>query len=208
MGAGTRSELRCINAKTVPAGFRLDRCLSWLDATACDAYRSASWRLAAKCGRWAELQDNPVLIDSQLPVPTDAVPVDAPISNMAPPDASPRPGIQDPFEGESSQIPPPQNVPPTLLEGQRISGDAKITPDDDTKAEIQRSGKTNVTGSFKLCITIGGDVSSIKILKSTGFAAYDAKIQAAIQNWRYRPYEVNGRAVPVCTAATFIYSQK
>lgn len=99
-------------------------------------------------------------------------------------------------------------MPPTLLEGERISGDAKITPDDDTKAEIQLSGKTNVIGSFKLCVTIGGDVSSIKILKSTGFAAYDAKIQAEIQNWRYRPYEVNGRAVPVCTAATFIYSQK
>ena len=26
--------------------------------------------------------------------------------------------------------------------------------------------------------------------------------------WRYRPYNVNGKAVPVCTAVTFIYSQR
>ena len=26
--------------------------------------------------------------------------------------------------------------------------------------------------------------------------------------WRYKPYLVNGKAVPVCTAVTFIYSQK
>ena len=26
--------------------------------------------------------------------------------------------------------------------------------------------------------------------------------------WKYSPYMVNGKAVPVCTAVTFIYSQK
>jgi hypothetical protein len=26
--------------------------------------------------------------------------------------------------------------------------------------------------------------------------------------WRYKPYNVNGKPVPVCTAVTFIYSQK
>jgi hypothetical protein len=29
-----------------------------------------------------------------------------------------------------------------------------------------------------------------------------------MRNWRYKPYLVNGKAVPVCTAVTFIYSQK
>jgi protein TonB len=103
----------------------------------------------------------------------------------------------------------PQNVPPTLLEGSRIAGEKQIVPDDVTKTEIQRSGKDKLIGSFKLCINSGGSVTSVKMLKSSGFPAYDSKIQRKMSTeWKYRPYAVNGRAVPVCTAVTFIYSQK
>jgi len=74
-----------------------------------------------------------------------------------------------------------------------------------TKTEIQRSGKDKIIGSFKLCINAGGAVTSVKMLKSTGFPAYDSKIQSKMNGeWKYRPYAVNGRAVPVCTAVTFI----
>jgi len=104
---------------------------------------------------------------------------------------------------------PPQNVPPTLLEGSRVAGDKMIVPDDVTKTEIQRSGKDRIIGSFKLCLTVTGAISSITMLKSTGFPAYDNKIQRKMRSeWRYKPYMVNGKAVPVCTAVTFIYSQK
>jgi protein TonB len=104
---------------------------------------------------------------------------------------------------------PPQNVPPTLLEGSRIAGEKQIIPDDVTKTEIQRSGKDKIIGSFKLCINAGGEVTNVTMLKSSGFAAYDQKIQGKMRGeWKYRPYAVNGKAVPVCTAVTFIYSQK
>ncbi len=104
---------------------------------------------------------------------------------------------------------PPTNVPPTLLEGSRIAGEKMISPDDVTKTEISRSGKDRIVGSFKLCLTVGGAISSVNMLKSTGFPAYDNKIQNKMRNeWRYKPYMVNGKAVPVCTAVTFIYSQK
>jgi protein TonB len=104
---------------------------------------------------------------------------------------------------------PPQNVPPTLLEGSRIAGEKNISPDDVTKTEIQRSGKDRIIGSFKLCLTVAGAISNVSMLKSTGFPAYDTKIQSKMRNeWRYKPYMVNGKAVPVCTAVTFIYSQK
>jgi len=56
---------------------------------------------------------------------------------------------------------------------------------------------------------VGGAVTSVKMLKGTGFPAYDNKIQSKMNGeWKYKPYAVNGRAVPVCTAVTFIYSQK
>ncbi len=104
---------------------------------------------------------------------------------------------------------PPQNVPPTLLEGSRISGDKMIVPDDVTKTEISRSGKDKIIASYKLCINTSGAVTSVNMLKSSGFPSYDAKIKNKMQNeWKYKPYAVNGRAVPVCTAVTFIYSQK
>jgi protein TonB len=104
---------------------------------------------------------------------------------------------------------PPQNVPPTMLEGSRIAGEKQIGPDDVTKTEIGRSGKDRLIGSFKLCITVGGEIQSVNMLKSTGFPAYDNKILSTIKgSWRYKPYNVNGKAVPVCTAVTFIYSQK
>jgi len=104
---------------------------------------------------------------------------------------------------------PPQNVPPTMLEGSRIAGEKMISPDDVTKTEIQRSGKDRVIGSFKLCLTVDGGISNVNMLKSTGFPAYDSKITTKMRGeWRYKPYMVNGKAVPVCTAVTFIYSQK
>jgi protein TonB len=103
--------------------------------------------------------------------------------------------------------PPPQNVAPQALEGQRVAGDKNIVPDDVTKVEISRAGKEKIVGSFKLCIDTDGKPSAVKQLKSTGFSKYDEKIVAGIKTWRYKPYEVNGKAAAVCTAVTFIYSQ-
>jgi protein TonB len=104
---------------------------------------------------------------------------------------------------------PPANVPPTALDANRIAGEKNITPDDVTKTEIQRAGRDKLIGSFKLCITAEGNVASVSQLKSTGYGAYDSKITSTIRGeWRYRPFMVNGKPTPVCTAVTFIYSQK
>ncbi len=102
----------------------------------------------------------------------------------------------------------PQLVPPTMLEGSRIAGEKAIAPDDATKIDIARGQKTKVVGSFKLCVDVAGAINTVSQLKSTGFAAYDGKIIHTIRTtWKYKPYQLNGRAVPVCTAVTFIYSQ-
>jgi hypothetical protein len=96
-----------------------------------------------------------------------------------------------------------------MLEASRIAGEKQIIPDDVTKTEIMRSGKDKVIGSFKLCLNVAGAITSVTMLKSTGFPAYDSKILGKMRGeWKYKPFAVNGRAVPVCTAVTFIYSQK
>jgi periplasmic protein TonB len=104
---------------------------------------------------------------------------------------------------------PPQNVAPTALEQQRVSGEKQISPDDVTKTEIGRSGKTKLVASFKICLATSGAISNITMLKSSGFPAYDQKLTREMRStWKYRPFMVNGKAAPVCTAVTFIYSQK
>lgn len=105
------------------------------------------------------------------------------------------------------RINPPQNVPPTLLEGSRIAGDKSILPNAATRDEIRKSGKDKVVGAFKLCIDSRGAPTSVSKLKRTGFEAYDRDIDAGMKTWRYKPYVVNGKPVPVCTAITFIYAQ-
>lgn len=104
--------------------------------------------------------------------------------------------------------PAPQTVPPTLLEQYRTAGDKLILPDDATKTEITRSGKTRVIASIKLCIDQAGKISQVRLLKSSGFPDYDRKLVAGMNKWGYRPYLVDGKAIPVCTAVTFIYTQK
>lgn len=104
---------------------------------------------------------------------------------------------------------PPQTVAPTALDANRIAGEKNIVPDDMTKNEISRSGRDRLTGTYKLCITAEGNISSVTQLKSTTFQSYDSKIINTIRGeWRYRPFMVNGKATPVCTAVTFIYTQK
>jgi TonB family protein len=99
-------------------------------------------------------------------------------------------------------------VPPTLLEGSRIAGDKMIVPDDVTKTEIQRSGKTQLMVPVKVCIDRAGNIASVKVMKSSGFVAYDQKLDREIRKWRYKPFSVNGTPTPVCSAIQFIYRQK
>ncbi len=103
----------------------------------------------------------------------------------------------------------PQVVAPNALDAHRIAGQRNILPDEITMTAIGRSGNPTLASSYKVCVTAEGTVSSVSQLKSTGFPAYDAKIQATLRReWRYRPYLVNGKPTPVCTAFRFMYAQK
>jgi hypothetical protein len=101
--------------------------------------------------------------------------------------------------------PSPINVPPSLLENLRVSGSKRIVPDARVKADILAAGKTKVVASMKMCLDDKGNVSSVAQLKSSGYPAYDRTLMTEMRQWLYRPYKVNGKAAPVCTAVTFIY---
>jgi hypothetical protein len=102
---------------------------------------------------------------------------------------------------------PPKIVAPTLLEPLRLAGTKLIVPDDKTRTAIEASGRTKVIASLKLCLDSTGAVSLVRLLRSSGFVAYDQLLDHEMHGWKYKPYIDGGNAIPVCTAVTFIYSQ-
>jgi len=96
-------------------------------------------------------------------------------------------------------------VPQVAVAKQFVSGERKPRPDDATRAAMARDRVAQVVTAVKYCITAGGAVSRLELLKSSGYSAYDSRILTAMRRWRYRPFRVNGQATPVCSATTFIY---
>jgi protein TonB len=119
-------------------------------------------------------------------------------------------GVEGGILGGTGTGPPPppkaepKIVPQRALEASRISGSTQIQPPNDVNVKIRRTGKAAV-GVFKMCLSDGGSVKSVRKLKGTGYPKYDAKLSREMRLWKYRPFMVNGRAVPVCTSVTFIY---
>lgn len=101
----------------------------------------------------------------------------------------------------------PREVAPQALEVNRIAGDKNIVPSDSDKTMIARSSNHRLIGSFKVCIDTRGEIANVTMLKTTGVFGYDRRIERTIYSWRYRPFQIDGQAAPVCTAVTFIYSQ-
>jgi hypothetical protein len=93
----------------------------------------------------------------------------------------------------------PPAISPKLLEPHRLTGKKNITPD-----AIQPS--MNLRGSFKICLDVEGHAADIKVLQSTGHATYDRKIVAHMWQWSFTPVVLDGNPIPVCTAATFIFT--
>jgi hypothetical protein len=98
----------------------------------------------------------------------------------------------------------PRIVPSRALEAQRLTGNILIHPSASITKTISKKGQRVITVE-KMCLDAKGIVSSLTLLRSSGYPSYDAKLEGEMQSWTYRPFKVNGTAVPVCTAVTFIY---
>lgn len=97
-------------------------------------------------------------------------------------------------------------VPPTVLQGLRVSGETQVHAPDTVKTMMLRDGRERSVGTLKLCIAADGGISTVSVVGSTKYEAYDAKLVAAARAWRYKPYTVNGTPMPVCGMVTFVYT--
>ena len=121
---------------------------------------------------------------------------------------SPGVAVAEPPSAPAPTVTSPEVVAPTTLEAIRIKGETKIVPSDIDKVAFSHAGKKRMVTAYKLCIDSTGTPSLVQMLKPSGLPDYDAKIQAEMSKWRYRPYTVNGVAKPVCSSVTFIYTQE
>lgn len=101
---------------------------------------------------------------------------------------------------------PPINVPAFELE--RISGNVDIKPSDATRSAMNATGRTEFVATIKLCVNARGAVTSVHLLKSSGYADYDAAIRGEVARWRYRPYHKGNQPVAVCAPVRFVYRLK
>lgn len=107
-----------------------------------------------------------------------------------------------------TKVTAPIVVPPTVIKGLRTSGETQIHPPPPVKTTMLRDGASKVVATLRLCVGTNGEVSDVSVLKSSGYAGYDAALDDGLRRWHYRSYEVNGRKVPVCGVVTFVYSIK
>lgn len=103
------------------------------------------------------------------------------------------------------QTPPPKVVPPTIFLTLRISGRSRVVPDPSTRHAIRKAGKRAVS-SWKLCIDKKGSITTLRLLRSSTFRAYDREVERALHRWRFRPYRVYGTPMIACTAVSQIYA--
>ncbi len=110
-------------------------------------------------------------------------------------------------EGDDPVAQPPI-VPPNVARGLRLSGNDQILPPELVRVEMLHQGKTSVQGTVQLCVSPAGAVTQVRVLRSTGFRAYDDVLAREMRAWRYRPYLVGGVASPMCTVAIVIYRMR
>jgi eukaryotic-like serine/threonine-protein kinase len=99
----------------------------------------------------------------------------------------------------------PVLVPATKIESTRLAGSRQIALPGSTEQAMARQGIKGTQAIVKMCLSSGGEPTTVSLVRGTGFAEADTKIAREVRGWRYRPYVVDGKAVPVCTSVAFRY---
>jgi len=111
---------------------------------------------------------------------------------------------------EPRRPPPPPPQPVGIHAGElqrlRISGETQIHPSTTTQNQMVRDGAGRVEGRVTLCLDTSGNVVSTQMAQSTRYPDYDRALLTAIRDWRYRPYQRSGTALPACSTVTFVYT--
>lgn len=117
-------------------------------------------------------------------------------------------GEQEPPPPDKKEPAKPTIVPPSVARGLRISGNEQIHPPESVRVEMLHQGKESVQATVQVCVGPRGTVDQLRMMKSTGFQAYDDTLLREMRAWRYRPYLVDGQPATMCSVAVVIYRMR
>jgi TonB family protein len=89
----------------------------------------------------------------------------------------------------------------------RISGDPNVVPPDSVKAEMVSARQALLTGAFKVCVDLDGNVAAVTVISPSGHPDYDRLVIERAKTWQYRPGLLDGQPTRVCTGVTLVYYQ-
>ena len=113
------------------------------------------------------------------------------------PTAAPAPETPaDPQDGQVSVTPPV-----------RISGDPNVVPSDSVKQEMVSARQALLTGAFKVCVDLDGNVTAVTAISPSGHPDFDRLVIERAKTWHYRPGLLDGTPTRVCTGVTLVYYQ-
>jgi hypothetical protein len=98
----------------------------------------------------------------------------------------------------------PKEVAFVELQSQQTAGARTIEPSRHDAKAMETSGR-GVVGVVKMCLDAAGTPTEVTPVRSTGYPDYDARIKAGVERWRFRPYLVGEKAVPVCSSVSISY---
>ena len=116
---------------------------------------------------------------------------------VAPPPVVPPPAAKP--------TPPPAPTAPmhipysAYVSSRRISGEEPRIP------AALRSQIEAGSALARICVDLDGRVENVTVLRAT--TGMDETLRSAIRTWRYRPFELKGRAVPACFEMPFAFKR-
>jgi Gram-negative bacterial TonB protein C-terminal len=99
-----------------------------------------------------------------------------------------------------------RKIPPSELEALRTGGDKTPKLPGNTKTIARRDGVKRITMAAEVCVGTDGHVSSAQLLKGSDYGEANDAVLASIRQWKFRPYEAGGGAMPVCTGVVLNYA--
>ena len=99
----------------------------------------------------------------------------------------------------------PKEVAFVELQSQQTAGARTIEPSRHDAKAMETSGRGVVGGVVKMCLDAAGAPTEVTPVRSTGYPDYDARIKAGVERWRFRPYLVGEKPVPVCSSVSISY---
>jgi TonB family protein len=132
------------------------------------------------------------------PPPIAAVDPEPKVAEPAPPPAP---------VAAPKHVEPPRAIAPDVLKGLLVQS-TSIEPPDVVRMQMTRDDKKKTAVVVKVCIAETGAVTQSSIAKSSGYPAYDEHAVSSVRGWRYKPYVVDNKAVPACSAVAVAFSLK